>query len=171
MIWLLAAAAALALALGGSAAVVASRPRPGADRPGQFFAWAELDPRSDAPPAARAQLRAFTAAVLDPLRLAWGGPLVVTSAYRSPAFNASIGGATNSQHTVGQAVDLKPVAGTAQHLAAKLVNRGLPYDQLILYTDSAHLHLSYRATGGRRLALLGTKATGSYQPLDVGSLA
>lgn len=41
------------------------------------------------------------------LRQAWGGPLVLTSTYRSPEYNDSIGGAFFSRHQYGDAVDVK----------------------------------------------------------------
>ncbi len=41
------------------------------------------------------------------LRDAWGGPLVLTSSYRSPEYNAAIGGATFSRHMYGDAVDIR----------------------------------------------------------------
>jgi len=43
---------------------------------------------------------------LEPLRNAIGKPLTITSGYRSPGYNASIGGAKGSQHTLGIAVDI-----------------------------------------------------------------
>ena len=41
--------------------------------------------------------------ILDPMREAWGGPLVVTSGYRCPALNRAVGGVTNSAHLSGYA--------------------------------------------------------------------
>ena len=41
------------------------------------------------------------------LRDAWGGPLVLSSTYRSPEYNNSIGGATFSRHMYGDAVDIR----------------------------------------------------------------
>jgi hypothetical protein len=41
------------------------------------------------------------------LRSAWGGPLILTSTYRSPEYNAAIGGATFSRHMYGDAVDIR----------------------------------------------------------------
>ena len=41
------------------------------------------------------------------LRDAWGGPLVLTSTFRSPEYNAAIGGAYFSRHMYGDAVDIK----------------------------------------------------------------
>ncbi|NBD18461.1 MAG: DUF882 domain-containing protein [Cyanobacteria bacterium] len=48
---------------------------------------------------------------LDQIREAWGSPILVTSWYRPPAINRAVGGATNSQHLYGKAVDIKPSQG------------------------------------------------------------
>ena len=37
-------------------------------------------------------------------------PITVLSAYRTPSYNASVGGAKNSQHIQGRAIDLRPPA-------------------------------------------------------------
>lgn len=41
------------------------------------------------------------------VRNAYGQPMIVTSGYRNPMHNAEIGGATNSAHTRGMAVDFR----------------------------------------------------------------
>lgn len=46
--------------------------------------------------------------VLEVIRAAWGAPLKVMSGYRSPARNAAVSGARNSQHMEGRAADLQP---------------------------------------------------------------
>jgi uncharacterized protein YcbK (DUF882 family) len=38
-------------------------------------------------------------------------PIVVNSAFRTPEYNRKIGGARNSQHVQGRALDLRPPAG------------------------------------------------------------
>ena len=43
--------------------------------------------------------------VLQPLRDLVGKPIVISSGYRSPAVNAAIGGAKNSEHMTGCAAD------------------------------------------------------------------
>ena len=50
--------------------------------------------------------------VLDPLREAYGKPIIVTSGYRCPALNRAVGGASTSQHMTGQAADIRTVLDT-----------------------------------------------------------
>ena len=42
----------------------------------------------------------------DRLRSEWGRPIIVTSGYRCKELNVAVGGARNSQHLKGQAVDI-----------------------------------------------------------------
>lgn len=56
---------------------------------------------------ATACLRRLAVEVLQPIRDAWGKPIVVTSGYRCPALNKAVGGVANSQHIYGQAADIK----------------------------------------------------------------
>lgn len=44
--------------------------------------------------------------VLQPIRDAWGAPVVVSSAYRCPKLNKAVGGVTNSDHKFGCAADI-----------------------------------------------------------------
>ena len=56
---------------------------------------------------AKAALKRLAVEVLQPIRDAWGQPLIVSSGYRSPKLNAIVGGVKNSQHILGQAADIK----------------------------------------------------------------
>lgn len=49
---------------------------------------------------------------LQTIREAYGKPIRVNSAYRSPEHNKKVGGARNSQHIQAMAADLAPVSGT-----------------------------------------------------------
>ncbi|GIL02983.1 MAG: hypothetical protein BroJett030_28820 [Alphaproteobacteria bacterium] len=54
-----------------------------------------------------------TARVLDALRQHYGAPIYISSAYRSPAYNGAIGGATNSLHMAFKAIDFTVASGSA----------------------------------------------------------
>ena len=51
--------------------------------------------------------------VLDPLRAAWGAPIVVNSGYRCPALNEAVGGSKTSDHMTGRAADIEAADRTA----------------------------------------------------------
>lgn len=92
-----------------------------------------------------------------------GGPLEVMSCYRTPSHNRKVGGAPESLHLQGRAVDLRPADGAQQHwpaLAAhalrELMDRGaIPvggigtYDTFVHY-DTRGKRASWRG-GVRRL--------------------
>lgn len=48
--------------------------------------------------------------VLEPLRKAYGKPIIVTSGYRCPKLNKAVGGSATSQHVLGQAADIRSVS-------------------------------------------------------------
>ena len=54
-------------------------------------------------------LTALIEKVLDPLREAYGKPIIVTSGYRCPKLNAIVGSTPSSQHVKGEAADIKRV--------------------------------------------------------------
>jgi uncharacterized protein YcbK (DUF882 family) len=58
-----------------------------------------------------------TLVVANELREVIGVPLKITSAYRSPAYNAAVGGETASYHMKFMALDLIPVGESAAALA------------------------------------------------------
>ena len=93
-----------------------------------------------------ANLTALVEKVLDPLRKAYGKPIIVTSGYRCEKLNKAVGGAASSQHVKGQAADIRSVADTPEEnkkifdLAVKL---NLPFDQLINEFGYDWIHISY----------------------------
>lgn len=52
-------------------------------------------------------LRELTGKILDPLRVAWGKPIRVSSGYRCPKLNAAVKGSATSVHMLGYAADLQ----------------------------------------------------------------
>ncbi len=94
----------------------------------------------------RANLTALVEKVLDPLREAYGKPIVVTSGYRCEKLNRAVGGAASSQHVKGQAADIRSVQDTPEEnkkLFDLIVKLGLPFDQLINEYGFDWVHVSY----------------------------
>lgn len=91
--------------------------------------------------------------VLDPLRDAWGEPIIVTSGFRSPRLNALVGGASNSQHMLGQAADIRTLSDRPednQRLFALILQIRLPFDQLIDEYAYDWIHVSHQPSGRQR---------------------
>ena len=105
---------------------------------------------------AKANLTALVANILDPLREAYGKPIVVSSGYRCAKLNRAVGGVARSQHITGQAADIQSVSKSkADHkklfeLAQRL---RLPFDQLIDEYDYKWVHISFNTRGNRRQVL------------------
>lgn len=100
--------------------------------------------------AAASQIRALVTTLLQPLRTAYGNPLQISSGYRCKALNDAIGGARNSQHIKGQAADI--ATENPRELAALVIERQLPFDQMILHGNFIHLsHKSPRPQRGMTL--------------------
>lgn len=64
----------------------------------------------------------LTAEMLERIRSTVGVPVIVTSGYRAPRVNYSVGGVTSSDHTQGHAADIivAPAYGTPHALATLL---------------------------------------------------
>ena len=69
---------------------------------------------------------------LDKIREEWGGPIICTSGYRSPALNKAVGGSKTSAHCVAMAADIHPKSGDIMDLAALIATMEMDIDQLIL---------------------------------------
>jgi len=122
-------------------------------RPSTHFSLAELTVTetglSNVPNAmARENLERLASEVLEPLRARFG-PIVVNSAYRSPAVNAAVSGSSSSRHMLGQASDIYAQDGTPPStLAAWLYDQAnLPLDQVIIYWNNGYLHVAMDPNG------------------------
>jgi len=114
-------------------------------------------------------LTALIEKVLDPLREAYGKPIIVTSGYRCPKLNAAVGGSASSQHVQGEAADIRSVADTPEEnkkLFDLIVKLGLPYDQLINEYNYDWVHVSF-GPRHRRQRMKAVKSNGKtkYMPL------
>ena len=98
-------------------------------------------------------LTALVEKVLDPLREAYGKPIIVTSGYRCPKLNAIVGSTPSSQHVKGEAADIKSVQDTPEEnkkLFDLIVKLKLPFDQLINEHNYDWVHVSYGARHRRQ---------------------
>ena len=94
--------------------------------------------------------------VLDPLRKLWGKPIIVTSGFRCAKLNRAVGGVSKSQHTKGQAADIRTVENTTmenKRLFDVAMRSGLPFDQLIDEYGYNWIHISYNTKGNRKQVL------------------
>ena len=107
-------------------------------------------------------LTALIEKVLDPLREAYGKPIIVTSGYRCPKLNAIVGSTPSSQHVKGEAADIRSVQDTPEEnkkLFDLIVKLGLPFDQLINEYNYDWVHVSFGARH-RRQKLKAVKKNG-----------
>ena len=101
--------------------------------------------------------------VLQPLRDALRSPIKVTSGYRSESLNKLIGGSKRSQHCKGQAADIQfRVDGVMDNKAIwdKIIELGLPFDQMINEFEFSWIHISYNHEHNRKSLLEAYKENG-----------
>ena len=90
-----------------------------------------------------AALKQLCEKVLEPVRVHFDRPVIVTSGFRSITLNKKIGGSATSQHCEGKAADFT-VPGVSNYELCKWMERNLDYDQLIYeYGESGWVHVSY----------------------------
>src|SRR4051794_40119984 len=94
------------------------------------------------PPAILENLRVMCEK-LEAVREFLGRPMIVSSGYRCPDLNAAIGGARNSAHMTGFAVDfICPGFGSPIDVCRAIEQSGLQYDQVI-HEYGRWTHLSF----------------------------
>lgn len=130
---------------------------------GKYFSIAELSKSStaeskkiDNTPSKEVEknLNQLIDNILDPLREKWGEAIIVNSGYRSTELNKAVGGASSSQHVVGQAADIRTKANTKasnKQLFDLIKSLKLPYDQLINEYNYKWIHVSYSSRNRRQI--------------------
>ena len=96
--------------------------------------------------------------VYDLLYDAAGGRIRINSFYRSPVLNKAVKGSKNSQHVVGEAIDIDATGTLTNGELYRMVKRVLPtWDQVIWEfgddRNPAWVHVSLRASGNRKMEL------------------
>ena len=85
--------------------------------------------------------------ILQKIRTHFGKAVTITSAYRTPARNKSVGGTTYSQHQYGMAADIK-IAGVSPKKVAEYAETLLPNTGGIGIYDT-FTHIDVRTTKSR----------------------
>ena len=101
--------------------------------------------------------------VLQPLREGLNKPIRITSGYRSESLNKLIKGSKRSQHCKGQAADLQfRVDGVMDNKVIwdKVIELGLPFDQMINEFEYSWIHISYNHEHNRKSLLEAYKENG-----------
>jgi len=98
---------------------------PRATGPSPHLTWYDVSCRDGTPyPMDWRETRLVTLCEeFEAIRALCGSPLLVNSGFRSRAYNTRIGGAPNSQHCEGRALDLVPVRCSLDDLYAAVMER------------------------------------------------
>lgn len=84
--------------------------------------------------------------LLQYIRDIYGKPVTINSAYRTPAHNKKVGGATNSQHVYGRAADIV-VKGVTSSEVYKTADRIVTFGGVGKY--NTFIHVDTRGTKAR----------------------
>jgi len=80
--------------------------------------------------------------------LCFNAHFTVTSAKRTPKQNKACNGVPNSQHLIGEAIDIKPYGSTSFNNLLEMIHgysdHISPFDQLIIYTNFIHVSFGSR---------------------------
>ena len=92
-------------------------------------------------------LERLVSRVLDPLREAWGSPIIVTSGYRCEELNKRVGGVKTSYHLRGMAADIRPRNGLVDKLYALIghlyVTRRMGITECYIDRTKGYIHIAY----------------------------
>lgn len=108
-----------------------------------------------------ANLKLLAEKVFEPIRNNFRCPIHISSGYRSAELNKAVGGATTSQHSSGEAIDIDMDGspnGVTNKMVFDYIKKYLEFDQLIWEFGTAEnpdwVHVSYESTGKQRKQVL-----------------
>ena len=92
--------------------------------------------------------------VFEPLRLWYGKPIKINSFFRSEKLNVAVGGAKNSDHKFGRAIDISAGSKVENKKLFDWLKANVEYDQLINEYDYRWVHVSYNINKNRKQVLV-----------------
>lgn len=90
----------------------------------------------------------------EPLRKWYGKPIKINSFFRNVILNKAVGGAINSQHSTGEAIDISAGSKEENKKLFDWCKKNLYFDQLINEYDFSWVHISYKLTDNRNMVLV-----------------
>ena len=117
------------------------------------------------------KMRIVAHLVFDVVREDFNKPIGIASFYRSPKLNTAVGGAKNSQHVLGEAIDIDADIfdnGITNKQIFDYIRSYVDYDQLIWEagddSNPEWIHVSFKSnTENRHNALIGYMDKGRMQ--------
>ena len=107
-------------------------------------------------PEEKEKLKRLAVEILQPIRDAWKAPIIITSGYRCKKLNDAVGGAKTSQHSVGEAADIRTVSDSRAenkklfNMILKMIEKGtIQCGQLIDEYNGDWIHISLPRTNGK----------------------
>ena len=91
----------------------------------------------------KVNLRNLVDNCLDVIREKYGKPITISSGYRCHELNKKVGGKETSQHTRGQAADLKGKNRAENEILFNVIKELGCYDQLINEYNFSWVHVSF----------------------------
>lgn len=111
------------------------------------------------PDSVIANMRDVLCPGLEQVRTLLGKPILISSGYRSPRLNATVGGSAKSQHMEGLAADFTcPGFGPPLVVAHAIKNSGIEFDQL-LYEFGEWVHISFARHPRLQVLTIDTRGT------------
>lgn len=121
-----------------------------------------------------ANLKVLAEKIFEPIRAHFRLPIRLSSGFRHPALNRAIGGASNSQHTTGEAIDIDMDGnphGVTNKQIFDFIRQKLEYDQVIWEFGTKDnpdwVHVSYSKRNRKQtLRAIKNKGITQYIPYD-----
>lgn len=105
--------------------------------------------------------------VLEPVRMHFDSPVIITSGFRCPILNKQVGGDPESQHMAGEAADIKVIGEKLSDVWLFIIEH-LNYDQCVAEKlkksdgSAGWIHVSHRREGYQRGEALSYLGNGVY---------